>query len=220
MKVILKADDLAGYPGKDETVPKRWQKFVDIIEQYNIKANIGIIGNSLVFDDKAYFSWIQKYHNSDLIEFFNHGFLHRQFDFDGKEKYQEFCNTSKEYQLKLIDYTNKLAKEKLNIELVTFGAPYNAVDFNTSQALNLTNMKYGFFLKEGFDGINLTNTLELEVPTHIVNLEALKENFKQLNYAVIQIHPNSWDNKSFDNFKLAIEFLSKENIEFVFTKDI
>ena len=51
MKIILKADDLAGYPGKNLIVPKRWQQFVDIIEKYKIKATIGIIGNSLIFDN-------------------------------------------------------------------------------------------------------------------------------------------------------------------------
>ena len=114
MQIIIKADDLAGYPGKNEIIPKRWQNFVDIVEQYNIKATIGVIGNSLIFDDKEYFHWIQKYHSSNLVEFWNHGFLHRQFHFDG-ETYQEFNGTSKKYQLNLINYTNNLAKEKYRI---------------------------------------------------------------------------------------------------------
>jgi len=218
MKVILKADDLAGYPGKDKTIPKRWQKFVDIIEKYNIKASIGIIGNSLIFDDKEYFEWIKKYNDLGFIEFFNHGFLHRQFNFDGKT-YQEFKTTSLKYQRQLIAQTNKLLKEKIGVEFVTFGAPYNAVDENTSQALNLENIQVGFFLKDGFNGVNLIDRLELEVPVHCVNLKELKDKFSKQEYVVIQLHPNSWNEENFDNFEKAIEFL-QDKVKFILPKEM
>lgn len=219
MKIILKADDLAGFPGKYEVVPKRWQRFVDIIEKFNIKATIGIIGNSLVFDDKEYFEWVKKYHKDGLIEFWNHGFLHRQFNFDG-ETYQEFRDTTSEYQLQLINYTNKLAKEKLNIEFITFGAPYNAIDENTSISLNKTNITHWLLGIDSFNGTNLSNRLDIEHPTHVVNLEFFKYNFKQLDYAVVQVHPNNWDENSFVEFEKYIEFsLSKKN-KFILAKDL
>ena len=219
MNIIIKADDLAGYPGKDEIIPKRWQKFVDIIENYNIKATIGIIGNSLVFDDKEYFNWIKKYNDDNLIEFFNHGFLHRQFNFDSKT-YQEFNGTTTEYQLQLINHTNKLAKEKLNIDLVTFGSPYNAKDKNTMSALNQSSIKYWFGGFNDFKGFNLTQRLDIEKPTHKVNLEYFKDNFGIKEYSVIQVHPNSWDRASFEDFELMIEFLLEKRCKFIFAKDI
>ena len=218
MKIIVKADDLAGYPGRNKVVPTRWQQFVDIIEKYSIKASIGIIGNSLIFDDEEYFAWIEKYDKLGFIEFFNHGFLHRQFNFDA-EVYQEFKNSSLEYQQNLIQYTNKLLKDKVGIEFVTFGAPYNAVDKDTSKALNLENMKYGFFLKEGFNGINLEKRLEVEVPVHCVNLQNFKEQFVQQDYAVLQTHPNSWDKKNFDDFEQIIQFLLDKKVKFVLPKE-
>jgi len=215
MKIILKADDLAGYPGKNKIIPKRWQKFVDIIKKYNIKANIGIIGNSLLFDDEGYFQWIKS--NEKYIEYFNHGFLHRQFNFDG-ETYQEFCGTSKEYQLKLINYTNQLAREKLKIELVSFGAPYNATDKNTSLALNKTNIKTAYFLSNDFKGINLKDRLDIEIPVHCPNFHEFKKNFIQKDHAVIQIHPNSWEEKHFNEFEKMIKFL--DGCEFIFAKEL
>jgi peptidoglycan/xylan/chitin deacetylase (PgdA/CDA1 family) len=216
MKIILKADDLAGFPGKDLIVPKRWQQFVDIIEKYNIKATIGIIGNSLIFDDKEYFEWIKRY--SDIIEFWNHGFLHRRFNFDGKE-YYEFKGTLKEYQLQLISYVNSLAKEKLGFEFKTFGAPYNAVDINTSLALNQTNIKQGFFLKDSFNGINLINRIEFEHNVGVGDFNQFRQNFKNLDYAIIQIHPNMWDKKVFDEFEKMILFLLKKDCQFVFANN-
>ena len=217
MKVILKADDLAGYPGKDKIVPQRWQKFVNIVRKYNKKANIGVIGNSLIFDDKSYFDWIKK--NSDVIEYFNHGFLHRQFNFDG-EIYQEFKTTSLEYQIQLLECTNKLFKEKIGLEFLTFGVEYNAVDENTNLALKKAGLKVGFFLEDGFEGINLKkeNRIELEVPVHRVNLSAFKENFIEKDYIVIQTHPNSWDDIEFEEFENFIKFLDK--YEFVFAKEM
>jgi len=217
MKVILKADDLAGYPGKNKIVPQRWQKFVSIIRKFNKQANIGIIGNSLIFDNKEYFEWIRN--NSDIIEYFNHGFLHRQFNFDG-ETYQEFNSTSKEYQINLLDYTNRLFKEKVGLEFITFGAPYNAVDTNTNLALKEVGLKIGFFLKDGFEGVNIKkeNRVELEVPVHRVNLNAFKKNFIEQDYIVIQIHPNSWNDKEFKEFEEFMKLLDK--YEFIFARDL
>ena len=217
MKVILKADDLAGYPGKNKIVPKRWQKFVDIVRKYNKKANIGIIGNSLIFEDKKYFEWIRK--NSDVIEYFNHGFLHRQFNFDG-ETYSEFKSTTKEYQFQLLDYTNELFKQKIGLEFLTFGAPYNGVDKNTNLALKEARLKVGFFLEDGFDGINIKkeNRIELEVPVHRVNVKAFKENFKIKDYIVVQTHPNSWNDSEFIEFEKFIKLL--DEYEFVFAKEL
>ncbi|MEA3316230.1 MAG: DUF2334 domain-containing protein [Campylobacterota bacterium] len=219
MNIILKADDLAGYPGKDKTVPKRWQKFVDIIEKHNIKANIGVIGNSLIFEDKKYFKWIKKYNKSGLIEFWNHGFLHRQFKFDN-QSYREFRGTNKKYQFRSITYSNKLAKKRLGFKFKTFGAPYNAIDENTSKALNKTDIKYYFFGLKSFKGINITNRINIEYPTHIVNLDYFNKNFKKLDYIVIQVHPNSWDINAFKEFENMILFLLEKRCEFILAKEL
>ena len=218
MKIILKADDLAGYPGKNLIVPKRWQQFVDIIEKYKIKATIGIIGNSLIFDNKEYFNWIKKY-NDIYIEFWNHGFLHRKFNFD-EEIYYEFKGTSKEYQLQLISYTNFLAKEKLGFTFKTFGAPYNAVDLNTSLALNQTDIKQAFFLKDHFSGFNLINRLDFEYKVGVGQFKKFKQNFKHLDYGVIQIHPNMWNVNVFKEFEKVIAFLLNKKCQFIFAKEI
>jgi hypothetical protein len=219
MEIILKADDLAGYPGKNKIIPKRWQKFINLIEKYHIKTTIGIIGNSLLFDDLGYFEWIKKYHKKNIVEFWNHGFLHRRFNFDG-ENYTEFQGTNFEYQLQLINYTNKLAKEKLNIEFQTFGAPYNAIDENTSIALNQSNITHWFFGLDSFKGINLKNRLDIEHPVHIVNNKFFIENFKNNTYAVLQVHPNNWDEKSFFIFEEIIKFLLEKNCKFIFAKEV
>lgn len=219
MKIILKADDLAGYPGKKEIVPKKWKRFVDIIEKYKIKATIGVIGNSLLFDDVGYFDWIKHYHREGIIEFWNHGFLHRQFSFDD-EVYQEFKGTSIEYQKDLINYTNQLAQEKLGFEFKTFGAPYNAIDENTSIALNKSTLTHWLFGLDSFNGKNISNRLDVEHPTHIVNFEYFKDNFNEYNYAIIQVHPNNWDDNSFINFKKMIKFLIENNSQFILAKDL
>jgi len=220
VKVIIKADDLAGYPGKTKAIPKRWQKFVDIIEKYNIKATIGVIGNSLLFDDKEYFTWIKDYHKKGFIEFWNHGFLHRQFDFDGKKLYKEFKGTSYKYQLKLINYTNKLAKDKLGFDFVTFGSPYNAKDKNTIKALNNSDIRYWFGIDKKFHGKCISKRLDIEYPTHIINFKQFKKNLKKYDYAILQVHPNSWDKKSFKEFEQIIKVLLKKDAIFILAKDI
>ncbi len=219
MKIIIKADDLAGYPGKKEAIPRKWQRFVDIIEKYNIKATIGIIGNSLIFDDIEYFNWIKKYNDIGLIEFWNHGFLHRQFNFDN-DVYQEFNGTTDEYQLKLINYTNQLANEKLDIKFTTFGAPYNEIDENTIIALNLTNITHWLFGLDAFNSINLSQRLDIEKYASLVDFEYFKINFKHFDYAIIQVHPNNWNNESFNNFERVINFLLSQEVKFCLAKEL
>lgn len=219
MKIILKADDLAGYPGKKEVVPQRWQRFVDIIEKYKIKATIGVIGNSLLFDDVEYFDWIKHYHREGIIEFWNHGFLHRQFNFEN-EVYQEFKDTSVEYQMNLINYTNQLAQEKLGFGFKTFGAPYNAIDENTSIALDKTIIDSWFFGKDSFEGKVLSNRLDIEKPTHIVNPNYLKENWNLSDYTIIQVHPNNWNNKSFELFEESIKYILSNDCKFILSMEL
>jgi hypothetical protein len=228
MKIILKADDLAGYPGKNKIIPKRWQRFVDLIEKYKIKATIGIIGNSLLFNDEGYFEWVKKYDKLAFIEFWNHGFLHRQFLFDN-ENYQEFKETTIEYQLQLIEYTNKLAKEKLNIEfkrewywnkrkeeknqvswdefLKDFSALFNIIDEN----------KY-FIIGMSDDGKNFYNYFEDNEKNKLKffdnDIEKVKSNIvdKILNY----FDCFYFDNEPLQNEK---EILKKIIIFDIFNKD-
>jgi peptidoglycan/xylan/chitin deacetylase (PgdA/CDA1 family) len=213
MKFIIKADDLSGFPGKDKAIPSSWQKFIDITQKHKVKATIGIIGCSLIIDDQDYFDLIKRYHDSGLIEFWNHGLFHMTYSFEN-QKYHEFNSTSLNYQYEIIQHTQNLAYEKLGFEFKTFGAPFNQVDINTVEALNKTNLTHAFFLDDRFKGKNISKSIPLEKPVRTLNIETFNEHFEMMDYAVLQVHPNGWNEKHFEEFEQLIGYL-KDKGEFI-----
>jgi peptidoglycan/xylan/chitin deacetylase (PgdA/CDA1 family) len=129
--IILKIDDLDLWGGK---IAPGWQKVVDYMKERNLKCNIGIICKSLETTDPTYIQWIKDQHAGGLVEFWNHGYTHREWK-EGDVTYEEFKGRSYEEQKQHLLDANRLAKEKLGFPLTTFSAPFNAVDENTIKAL-------------------------------------------------------------------------------------
>jgi peptidoglycan/xylan/chitin deacetylase (PgdA/CDA1 family) len=129
--ILIKVDDLRDFKGK---VHPRWQKLVDFLKDRKIKAGIGIICNSLEKDNPEYIRWIKEQWATGRIEFWNHGYDHREWMEDGKKR-QEFVGTSYEQQKEHLTLANRLAKEKLGFTLPAFGAPFNGTDAATRKAL-------------------------------------------------------------------------------------
>ena len=91
--IILKADDLIY--DQSNVISPNWLTFIDYIENLEIKAAIGIIGNSLNTVNEEYYSIISSVHKRGNIEFWNHGYDHvLAATRENGEKYWEFKNTS------------------------------------------------------------------------------------------------------------------------------
>ena len=215
--VILKADDLVD--DGDNVISPRWQTFIDYVEERNIKASIGIIGYSLEGENDEYFSLIRTHYNRGNIEFWNHGYNHlsNAVNEDG-EIYHEFWNSPYEYQKEHLLRTQTLFKKKLNITSHTFGAPGNAVDSNTVRAIEeIDDIEVWLF------GDTCSTKFALERPDTDIEYPTYNPDYQQFlnhydserDYLVLQMHPNSWDNKQFDQFKQVIEFLIQEDVTFI-----
>lgn len=216
--IIFKADDLVS---DSETIfPYRWNKFIEYIEEQNIKASIGVIGNSLASGSPAYFNKIIEYHNKGMIEFWNHGYDHLINGVNAKgEKYHEFKNSPLEYQKAQLERTQSLSKSKLGFYFKTFGAPANGIDHNTLQAMDAEySLRIWFYGNPEYKHFNLVRSTksEIEFPVHNPDFYKFSQNYDEdAELLVLQIHPNSWDETRFNEFYQVVEFLKTRQVTFI-----
>ena len=129
--IILKLDDVTAHEAPNgPPVHPRWQRVTAFLRDADIKASYGIIGFSLEEKNGAYFEWIKDLHKEGLVEFWNHGYRNRK----AADKAGEF-EGSWEEQNAALERTQKLAKEKLGIELQAFGPHWSGTNAATARAL-------------------------------------------------------------------------------------
>jgi peptidoglycan/xylan/chitin deacetylase (PgdA/CDA1 family) len=219
--VILKLDDLNPENGR---VHAGWLKTFEYLNEQQVIATIGLIGESLENDNQsAYFDWV-KQQVEQGHEIWNHGYCHCREDKKSGFRVSEFKGTDEAHQYKNLQRTQQLAKQRLGISLSAFGAPYNATDENTAKALDqIPEIKTWMFKETSFTTSKKLLTrdvaLNIEAPVHIPNeIKFIAEFPKYQNQAVITIqgHPRSWvkDKKRWESFTKIIQFLKSQNIQF------
>jgi predicted deacetylase len=216
--IILKADDLIF--DKINIVSEHWRSFIDFIKLKKIKASLGLIGTSLQIGNDQYFSYLKDLDSSGYFEIWNHGYSHliNATNITG-QIYHEFWNTSYDYQKEDLLKAQALAKEKLGITLRAFGAPGNNLDRNTLKALEeIKDIKVWYFGMEDFSKLSLKRSIEIELPTFFPNLKEFKNSYNyyvKQPYLVLQIHPNTWDETRFSEFKKVIDLLIQNDVTFI-----
>lgn len=218
-KIILKLDDL-WY--EDGLVHEGWIEVMNFLNTQKVKGTIGLVGDSLEEDAEDYYNWIKE-RVKEGHEIWNHGYCHCKPTVDGQEC-REFRGTDFTYQLAQLQKTQQLAKEKLGLTLVSFGAPYNSTDSSTINALaKISDLKIWMYkeTKSPTDKQVLKRIKEvnIEYPVHVPDFQKFKtgyEQYKNEPLLVIQGHPRSWvkDPTRMEEFKKIITFLKAENVEF------
>lgn len=215
--IILKADDFK-YDTKF-TISVSWIRFLDYLMENNISASLGIIGNTIKKANLKFLHQVNYFAQSSNIEFFNHGYNH----FLGKwfvKNISEFKNTPLWYQQNNILKTQELGKVEMDITFKTFGAPGNAVDDNTKTALERNNdIDVWFFGIKPSVKFIFDRCADAEFPTSNPKFSRFKEGITncERDYAVLQLHPNTWDSHQFNEFKKIINFLKERNESYKFT---
>lgn len=221
--VLLKLDDLM-HP-KDLKVPVSpgWKRVTDFLAAENVKANYGIICESLEGDCDAYIAWIKERHASGMIEFWNHGYLSKFPNPNPAQKLGEYLGRSSEEQAASLKISQELAKEKLGFDLRAFGPHATPSDDNLFPALRtrpeiVLVWFYGPSKAMTTDKVVLQRRAELELPIFKPNPGNLRDNwakYQKLDYLALQGHPNSWDDQGFENFKTIVKFLREQGCRFV-----
>ena len=214
--VFLKADDVVF--DSLNVISPQWRSFINFIKQKQIKASLGLIGNSLLQGSDAYYSYLKSLIASGKFEIWNHGFDHLLNGVnENREKIHEFWNTPLEQQREHLLHTQNLATEKLDLTLHTFGAPGNAIDNNTLKAVKeIDDLVVWYFGPKEFSKLSLQRFREIEYPTCHPNYQKFFENYDpQRDYYVYQLHPNAWDEHEFSEFKKAVDFLISKDVTFI-----
>lgn len=210
--IVIKLDDLT----TDESSVRHFGNVFALLEKHGIKGSFGVIGQRYLDepgkDKSAAYATIRGWSKSGVVEIWHHGWVHSP---------TEFNTASLADQLQAFRQTIDIMREKCGIELVTFGAPHNATDATTVQALNeLGTIKYWMFptVKEGSNLVLLTRRLNMEVATGDVRFEHLKANYEKhadWPYMVLQGHANRWDEPQLKEFEAIVEFLKAQGCEFL-----
>lgn len=217
--IILKADDLM------DTTPN-WNRFIKIVIDNEICASIGIISKPLSskksISEIRRISKIKQKNNFPVIEFWNHGYDHSK---NGNKT--EFYGTDFNYQLSHIQKSQDFFIDSLQCISHSFGAPFNKTNSVTYAALKnhpdinvwmcyqknekeYENDVWKDPKKKEINSFDRNLILDVDyLSLKEFSMHEFKKNFnkdKRKQYILIQIHPQFWDNKSFDNFIQLISF--------------
>ena len=224
--VILKMDDLTqrgADKAKGEAVSGNFTVFIETIRKLGVKASLGIIGNSLADGTPEYYAWIKARHDEGIVEFWNHGYTHQEYPRVNGRRRTEFCGASFDEQKETLGKTQQLAREKLGFDLKAFGSPFNQIDGTTAKVLatcpEITSWFYGPPQATTDSRRSLERRLDLESPVMKPNsaqlIEAFNQYGKDLQYIVLQGHPNSWSGKQRAEFVTAVQFLKDQGCVFM-----
>lgn len=214
--VILKADDLIY--DEENIISKNWYRFFHYVVSEKIKSSVGMVVSSLNTEDERYAALLKYLNRTGMVEFWNHGYDHLLGAKDGSGRlYDEYRNSSFEFQTEQLKKSQAVAKAKLGISFSTFGAPGNAIDSTTIQALSeMVEIKIWFYGLDGSDKLVLERTSDMEYPAGKPDFNSFIENYDSTKeYLVFQIHPNQWDELQFDSFKKIIVYLKEKGSEFI-----
>ncbi len=217
--IIIKADDLI------ETTPN-WSRFIQVVIDNEICASIGIISKPLSsknsISEIRRISKIKQKNNFPVIEFWNHGYDHSKHG-----NITEFYGTDFNYQLSHIQKSQDFFIDSLQCISHSFGAPFNKTSSVTDAALKkYPDINVWMFYqkiekqnsndywkdpkKKAIHSSDRNLILDVDyLSLKDFSMDRLQKNFnkdKNKQYILIQIHPQHWNNKSFENFIKLISF--------------
>lgn len=213
-KIILKLDDLSVKNGLCQC-----SSVFDFLVQKQLKASFGIIANR---NDNTTLIKLNPYLQAKnakeerLFEIWHHGFDHSK---------TEFKDSTYEFQKAHFENADKLTKKLLDIQMHSFGAPYNATDSITERVFS-ENKNYKIFIFSSLKKHEKSNILYLDNRVNMENGTGKPEydyflgNYakvksKYTDYMVLQGHPNLWSPEKLEQFRKIIDFLISEGCEFV-----
>ena len=217
---ILKADDVRGLNPK-------WDRFIQVAQAHGANPSLGIILQSLEKPSPAYEDWLKKTAATGKVEFWNHGWDHKQWTEEGVQKY-EFSNSGYEHQKEALAKSQAAALKVLGQPIVAFGAGFNAIDLDTSKALNeVPELKLIFLYLGKAPAQALVGKVLLPMAlagendgTGKPNFAKFKEEYAKRNrpdltLTAIQFHPQLFSEQGFTDFAAIIDFMKAEGWTFL-----
>lgn len=218
--VLIKADDLMHEWGRPDRIHPRWLLFFETIRCNGIHASAGLIGRTLFTGSANYRDSLTRLYEDGYIEFFNHGFMHSLEGVDPSSGARaEFHGTPVEVQKLRLQSTQDLLEGVTGHEPAAFGAPGNAWDQCTREAVDSTpGIRFWFFGDPASKAATLTHSIRIEnVETFRPELGVFRRSFKSSGEAMIlQVHPAAWSQpEDWLVFQQVIDSLKATGAQFV-----
>jgi len=217
-RVVLKLDDIMARSYR------RYDRVIRFLEEKDIVAGFGVIVSSIESAPPGYVDWLKRNarENGGRIEFWNHGWDHAM---DGKTKINEFKGSGLAHQRENLARSQDVFLEKTGLAMCAIGTAGNSWDADTSTALSerpdVLVWLYGN-PKDDAGKIVLRRTFNLEYAVGRISFEKFAEGYVKHrldDYAVIQGHPNMWNDASFAAFKKIVDQLLADGWMFVTPHD-
>jgi len=218
-KVLLKLDDVH-YGDDGAPVPPRWDRLVAFLKDNRIHANLGIIGFSLASDRTDYFDWLRRVGATEGIEFWNHGYNNRKGLDEPGEFEQDFAA-----QRRALHLTDSLARVKAGLHLRAWGPHWTDCNVWTDSALATLGSLELIFAHptqpaiSKYRGKVVPFNLEMEYPYHNPVFAQFLINYlgkwRNLDTFYLQGHPNSWDDKRWEEFRQIVGRLRSDGVRFL-----
>lgn len=217
---IIKADDVTSVNGK-------WDRFFKLADEHGVKVSAGIIASSFEKQDETYDQWLKKWEATGKVEFWNHGWDHRQWEEEGKKK-SEFGNSGYDHQKAHLLKAQAAAKESLGKPFTAFGSGFNAMDADTAKALNeIPELTLIYCYPGAKPAAQLKGKVLLPMTlrgegdgTGKPNFEKFKAEYASKNkpdliFAALQFHPAGFSDQGFKDFAAIVDFLKAEGWTFM-----
>jgi hypothetical protein len=229
-KIILKVDD---FEADKFSLDTSFYKFIQIIEKYNIKISLGVIGMNLE-NPSIHISEIKELIINNLIEPYNHSYYHM---YDSTRKLGEFQNTSLKYQVDSIDKTQEVIHRQLNFNSTVFGSCSNRWDLNTISVIrDSEEIKFAYVyigshnldeiikcdkkivIINGYGSLEYNYKFQRIYKRHVIeDLSLFVTKFDKINEPkVFQLHPSEWNDMDLECFEIILKYLIKNKHEFIF----
>jgi peptidoglycan/xylan/chitin deacetylase (PgdA/CDA1 family) len=157
-----------------------------------------------------------------VVEFWNHGWDHKRWGKDKKNQTKEFSGSGYDHQKKHFEDAQAVMERVLGKAPVAFGAPYNAMDSDTTRVLNENKDLRAVFCyrNKGLGGkIPMPMVIRGEGDgTGKPNFEKFKAAYDAkpgVNMTAIQFHPGNFGKEQLREYARIIDFLKAEGWTFM-----
>jgi len=214
--VIIKADDFRGPSAA-------WTNFLEASRALGVKVSIGVIVDSIVSNSAAA-EWMKAQVARGDVEFWNHGWDHKQWTDNGKT-ISEFGGSGLAHQTEHLAKSQKALKDALGKDVIALGTPYNAFDADTAKAIIAQPELRLFFVhnlaaaKPLLAGhVTVVDIISESDGTAKPNAEKFKALWQKRPASAqpvsLQFHPPYFDAAHLEQYKQVLEFLKAQGCTF------
>jgi hypothetical protein len=162
------------------------------------------------------------------LELFNHGLTHELNGHDDCGDYHEFFNRPYWWQRSHLELANYLIWQRTGRPPSAFGAPGNAKDDVTSQAVDDSQVtQVWLFGIRPSRKLVLRRTIEIENPISHPNFDAFVAAWESWDWGaeevpvhVFQLHPAGWTDEDFKQLCRVLDYLVEAGVRFAVPRDV